>query len=93
MTGASKDDGIYATVGLTISTDFQADEYRHQFWRATVMLMLVYGVWDLKELFVREEDLTPLSIAWWFYMYTEVGVDSLRGYFIVLLFCLRCLFL
>jgi len=62
---------------------------KRQLGRAIVMLALVFGLWDLKELFLRQEDLSLESFAWWIFMFVEVVIDSMRGYYIVNLFCLR----
>ena len=57
--------------------------------RASIILVIVYGIWDLKELFMHQDEFRPETIGWWIVMLIDILIDSMRGFFIASVYCFR----
>ena len=57
--------------------------------RASIILVIVYGIWDLKELFLHQDEFLPESTGWWIVMLIDILIDSMRGFFIASVYCFR----
>merc|ERR1711962_710032 len=55
--------------------------------RASIILVIVYGIWDLKELFMHQDEFRPETIGWWIVMLIDILIDSMRGFFIASVYC------
>jgi len=78
----------------TLTTDAQArnEVSRNlpkftQIVRASIILVIVYGIWDLKELFLHQDEFLPESTGWWIVMLIDILIDSMRGFFIASVYC------
>jgi len=49
----------------------------------------VYGIWDLKELFLHQDEYLPETTGWWIIMLVDILIDSMRGFFIASVYCFR----
>lgn len=50
-------------------------------------MVIVYGIWDLKELFMHQDEFRPETIGWWIVMLIDILIDSMRGFFIASVYC------
>ena len=57
--------------------------------RASIILLVVYGIWDLKELFMHQDEFRPETTGWWIVMLIDILIDSMRGFFIASVYCFR----
>lgn len=55
--------------------------------RASIILVIVYGIWDLKELFLHQDEFLPETTGWWIVMLVDILIDSMRGFFIASVYC------
>lgn len=55
--------------------------------RASIILVIVYGIWDLKELFLHQDEYSPETVVWWIVMLVDILIDSMRGFFIASVYC------
>jgi len=55
--------------------------------RASIILVIVYGIWDLKELFLHQDEFLPETTGWWIVMLIDILIDSMRGFFIASVYC------
>jgi len=55
--------------------------------RASIILLVVYGIWDLKELFMHQDEFRPETTGWWIVMLIDILIDSMRGFFIASVYC------
>ena len=57
--------------------------------RASIILVIVYGIWDFKELFLHQDEFSPETLGWWIVMLIDILIDSIRGFFIASVYCFR----
>lgn len=43
--------------------------------RASIILVIVYGIWDFKELFLHQDEFTPETLGWWIVMLIDILID------------------
>lgn len=55
--------------------------------RASIILVIVYGIWDFKELFLHQDEFSPETLGWWIVMLIDILIDSIRGFFIASVYC------
>ena len=43
--------------------------------RASIILVIVYGIWDFKELFLHQDEFSPETLGWWIVMLIDILID------------------